>query len=83
MQEPKPKQTKKSKGKTEPTMRTAFEIAEELGVHKTTINRLAKTHEIGTPWGLTKIRLFSDDEVQRIKGLCHMQKGNPNFSRKN
>lgn len=82
MQSKSRKPQKKTEEKSEPRMSTAYEIAEKLGVHKATINRIAKIHEIGTPWGMTRIRLFSDSEVEQIKGLCRVKKGNPNFSRK-
>jgi len=63
--------------------KSAYDVAVELGVHKATINRIAKENEIGTPFGPTKIRLFTKSEVKRIHQLCHVQKGNPNFSKKN
>lgn len=64
-------------------LKSANDIARALGVHKSTINRIAKDHKIGTPFGATKMRVFTGADVQKIHRLCHLQKGNPNFSRKN
>lgn len=63
--------------------KSASDIAVELGVHKATINRIAKDNAIGTPFGATRMRFFSKSEVTQIRRLCHLHKGNPNFSRKN
>jgi DNA-directed RNA polymerase specialized sigma54-like protein len=63
--------------------KSANDIAVELGVHKATINRIAKDHELGTKFGATEMRVFTKAEVQQIHRLCHLKKGNPNFSKKN
>lgn len=60
--------------------RTAKDIADDLGVHKTTVNRIAAEYEIGTFVG--PMRLFSKKDEQEIKRFCRFQKGNPNFGRK-
>lgn len=59
---------------------TAIEIASELGVHRLTVSRIARQHEIGKTIGNT--RVFTRTEVARIKKLCRVSKGNPNFSKK-
>jgi hypothetical protein len=60
--------------------RTAKDIADDLGVHKTTVNRIAADYELGTFIG--PMRLFSKKDEQEIKRFCRFQKGNPNFGKK-
>lgn len=59
---------------------TAVIIAEELGVHKATINRIARDNAIGHFLG--NQRIFSAKEVAKIKRICKVEKGNPNFGKK-
>lgn len=59
---------------------TAVDIAHEIGVHKATINRIARTNDIGTFLG--NQRVFSDADIAEIKRLCKVEKGNPNFVKK-
>jgi DNA-directed RNA polymerase specialized sigma54-like protein len=65
----------------QPIQKTAQEIAAELGVHKTTINRIAQNHKLGTPYGATRMRVFSDGEAARIAEICRFERGNPNFKK--
>lgn len=62
--------------------RTAQQIAESFGVNKATINRIAKTNDIGTPIGATKTRFFTKSDIAKLKQICRFRKGNPNFSKK-
>lgn len=59
---------------------TTAMIAKKLGVHKTTINRIANEHKLGVIVG--QQRFFLKSEIKKIQGFCHFQKGNPNFSKK-
>ena len=59
---------------------TAIEIATELGVHRLTISRIARENEIGRTIGNT--RVFTRTDAAKIKKLCRVSKGNPNFSKK-
>ena len=59
---------------------TACSIAKELGVHKATINRIAKKLEIGS-W-LGNQRVFTPSQANKIKRSCRIDKGNPNFVKK-
>ncbi len=58
---------------------TSAKIADSLGVHKTTVNRIASEHNLGVLIGQQKF--FSKEEAKKIKGFCHFTKGNPNFSK--
>lgn len=62
--------------------KTAQQIADELGVNKATINRHAKAHALGTAMGATQTRYFSKTEIAKLKRVCRLRKGNPNFSKK-
>jgi|688.fasta_scaffold52977_10 hypothetical protein len=59
---------------------TAVEIASELGVHRLTISRIARTKKIGRLIGSTKV--FTKSEALQIKKICKVSKGNPNFGKK-
>ena len=59
---------------------TVRDVAAELGVHKATINRIAKDYEIGKIVG--NLRLLTKAEAKKLKGICRLAKGNPNFGRK-
>ena len=58
---------------------TAIEIAEELGVHRLTISRIARKNSIGRTIGNT--RVFTRSDASKIKKLCRISKGNPNFGK--
>lgn len=59
---------------------TVAELALELGVHKTTINRIAKRYDIGKLVGIQ--RVFTRQEAASIRKKCHLKPGNPDFGRK-
>lgn len=61
--------------------KTAQQLATELGVHKTTVNRIAQSHSLGTAYGATRMRIFSDKEAKKIAELCRFERGNPNFKK--
>jgi len=58
---------------------TAADLAVDLGVHKTTIHRIAKEHALGTFIG--NQRVFTRQEAASIRKHCHMTPGNPQFSK--
>ena len=48
-------------------LRTATEVAEELGVHRTTVFRWARDHELG--WRVGRDVLFLSEHVEKMRGL--------------
>jgi hypothetical protein len=58
---------------------TAVQIATELGVHRLTISRIARDHKIGRKIGSTIV--FTKSDASKIKKLCRVSKGNPNFGK--
>jgi len=60
--------------------RPAAKVAESIGVHKSTVNRIADRHDIGTWVGYQ--RIFTIRDEQKIKRLCKFSRGNPNFVKK-
>ena len=48
-------------------LRTATEVAEELGVHRTTVFRWARDHELG--WRVGRDVLFLREHIERMRGL--------------
>lgn len=67
--------------KEEINLTTSLDIAKDLGVHRLTISRIARDNEIGRTIGST--RVFTATEVRKIKKLCKISKGNPNFQKSN
>ena len=63
----------------DPDLTTTADIAKELNVHKTTINRIAAKHELGDMLG--PMRVFSRKDAAKVKKLCKLKKGNPNFGK--
>ncbi len=61
-------------------LKSASDIANQIGVHKTTINRIAKSQNIGQIIG--QQRVFDKKDADRIKSLCKIRRGNPNFLKK-
>lgn len=61
--------------------RTAQQIAVELGIHKTTVNRIAQSNSLGTAYGATRMRVFTDKEAEKIAEICRFERGNPNFKK--
>lgn len=59
---------------------TVRDVAADLGVHKATINRIAKEYSLGKIVG--NLRILTKAEAQKLKGICKVAKGNPNFGRK-
>lgn len=56
------------------------QVAEALGVHKSTVTRAANVHQIGQQVG--GIWLFAQSDVKRLRSKCRLQVGNPNFGQK-
>jgi hypothetical protein len=62
-------------------LRTAREVAITLGVHKSTVNRIAADQDIGVFVGF--LRIFSPADIRKIKKICKFERGNPNFRKIN
>ncbi len=63
-----------------PELATALEVAEKIGVHKSTVNRIARDHQLGKPMG--NQRVYTASDIAKIKRFCKFSKGNPNFGKK-
>ena len=61
--------------------RSASDIAAQLGVHRTTVNRIAAKQKIGRTVG--QQRIFSKKDAEKIERFCRFAVGNPNFKTKN
>lgn len=60
--------------------RSASDIAKHLGVHKTTVNRIAAKQNIGQIVG--QQRIFTKKDAEKIERFCRFSVGNPNFQKK-
>lgn len=60
---------------------SASDIAKQLGVHKTTVNRIAAKQKIGVLVG--QQRIFTTKDAKKIERFCRFSVGNPNFGKKN
>ena len=63
----------------------AATIATELGIHKTTVNRIASEYGIGKKLneGMTSSqRIFVRSDIPKIKKHCYFSKGNPQLRKK-
>jgi len=63
-------------------LKTASAIATELGIHKTTVTRIAAKHNIGRKIDdkiASSQRIFVQSDVSKIKKLCYFSRGNPSF----
>lgn len=73
---------------------SSIEVANRLGVHKSTVNRIAEKHGIGCELGerpksrgetggvVPLMRWFTEADVKRVQQHCHWKTGNPNFGKK-
>jgi hypothetical protein len=60
-------------------MLTSAAISQILGVHKGSINRIAKLHGLGKTVG--NMRVFTQSDVKMLRKLCRKKRGNPNFKK--
>ena len=54
---------------------TTVQVAERLGLHPITVRRAALTHGVGRV--VSHVRLYTEADVDRLRGLTHARAGRP------
>lgn len=62
---------------TESVLYSAAEVAQRIGINRSSLGKVARQHKIGKLIG--GVYVFNQEEADRLAGLAHPTKGNPNW----